>query len=131
VRFDFVELPGLPGGLPRPTVPVQIEDQEDTPQRCLVDAGSTTNRFPAWLADAAGLDLDGAPVETVVVGGLTTTARHSRIDITVAGHRYDAPVTFCEPWPFAFGLLGQEGFLRFFRVTLCAREFWLEVEPEV
>ncbi len=36
----------------------------------------------------------------------------------------------CEPWPFAFNLLGQEGFLRFFRVTICARDFWLDVEPE-
>ena len=27
-------------------------------------------------------------------------------------------------------LLGQEGFLRYFRVTLCAAEYWLEVEPE-
>ena len=27
-------------------------------------------------------------------------------------------------------LLGQEGFLRFFRVELCAAEGWLEVEAE-
>ena len=44
--------------------------------------------------------------------------------------RYDAPVTFCDPWPFAFNLLGQEGFLRFFRLTICAAEFWIDVEPE-
>lgn len=50
--------------------------------------------------------------------------------LTTAGVRYDAPVTFCDPWPFAFNLLGQEGFLRFFRLTICAAEFWLELEPE-
>jgi len=44
--------------------------------------------------------------------------------------RYDAPVSFCDPWPFAFNLLGQEGFLRFFRLTLCAADCWLEIEPE-
>jgi hypothetical protein len=31
---------------------------------------------------------------------------------------------------FALNLLGQEGFLRFFRVTICAKGDWLEVEPE-
>jgi hypothetical protein len=41
-----------------------------------------------------------------------------------------SPVSFCDPWPFAFNLLGQEGFLRFFRLTICAAEGWLDVEPE-
>jgi hypothetical protein len=77
-----------------------------------------------------GIDLTSAPEQRVVVGGLTATARHARATLTIADMRYEAPVTFCDPWPFAFNLLGQEGFLRFFRVTLCAREFWLEVEPE-
>jgi hypothetical protein len=130
VRFDFVELPGFSHGLPRPAIPVQLEDLDVAPQRCLVDTGSVANRFASWLADAAGIDLTEARSETVAIAGLRTTARHSRVDLTVAGHRYDAPVTFCDPWPFGFGVLGQEGFLRFFRVTLCARDFWLDVEAE-
>jgi hypothetical protein len=109
---------------------VQVEDLQDAPQLCLVDAGSTTNRFGAWLAEAVGIDLASAPEDTIVVGGVTATARHSRATLTIADTRYEAPVTFCDPWPFGFNLLGQEGFLRFFRVTLCARDFWLEVEPE-
>jgi hypothetical protein len=111
-------------------VPVQVEDLEEAPQLCLVDTGSTTNRFGRWLAEATGIDLSRAPADELAVGGITTTAWHARVDLTVAGLRYDAPVTFCEPWPFAFNLLGQEGFLRFFRVTICANEAWLEVEPE-
>jgi hypothetical protein len=130
VRFDFLELPGVASTLLRPVVPVQVEDLEEAPQLCLVDTGATTNRFGAWLAEATGIDLAGALEDRVVVGGVTTTARHTRVDLTVAGLRYPAPVSFCDPWPFAFNLLGQEGFLRFFRVTLCARDFWLEVEPE-
>jgi hypothetical protein len=130
MRFGFVELPGLSHGLPRPALPVQLEDLDVAPQRCLVDTGSVTNRFGSWLADATGIDLTDSPTETVAIAGFRVTACHSRIDLTVAGHRYDAPVTFCDPWPFSFGVLGQEGFLRFFRVTLCARDFWLEVEPE-
>lgn len=130
MRFEFLELPGETTKLLRPVVPVQVEDLEDAPQLCLVDTGATTNRFGMWLAEATGVDLSGAPESSIVVGGLTTSARHARVDLTVGGVRYQAPVTFCDPWPFAFNLLGQEGFLRFFRLTVCAAEFWLELEPE-
>ena len=130
MRFEFLELPGDPSPLTRPVIPVQIEDLDDAPQLCLVDTGATTNRFGAWLAEATGIDLRGAPETRIAVGGLITNARYARADLAVAGIRYDAPVSFCDPWPFAFNLLGQEGFLRFFRVTLCAAEGWLEVEPE-
>jgi hypothetical protein len=114
----------------RPVVPVQVEDLEEAPQLCLVDTGSTANRFGAWLAEATGIDLSGAPETMLHVGGLQTIARHGRADLTIAGVRYDAPVSFCDPWPFSFNLLGQEGFLRFFRLMLCAAEGWLEIEPE-
>jgi hypothetical protein len=130
MRFWFLELPGEGLGLSRPVIPVQIEDLEEAPQLCLVDSGATTNRFGAWLAEATGIDLRDAPSSKVDVGGLTTTARLARAQLTIAGARYDAPMTFCDPWPFAFNLLGQEGVLRFFRVTICAAEDWLEVEPE-
>ncbi len=129
MRFEFLELPG-PTNLPRPVVPVQVEDLDDTPQLCLVDSGTAANRFGRWLADASGIDLADAPAATTVVAGFTTTALHARATLTIAGVRYDAPVTFCEPWPFAFHLLGQEGFLRFFRVEICAAHYWLDVEPE-
>jgi hypothetical protein len=131
MRFEFLELPGEgPAALARPVVPVQVEDLEEAPQLCLVDTGSTANRFGAWLAEATGIDLSGALETEVAVVGVVTRARHARADLTVAGVRYDAPVTFCDPWPFGFNLLGQEGFLRFFRVELCAAEGWLEVAPE-
>jgi hypothetical protein len=115
----------------RPAIPVQVEDLEEAPQLCLVDTGSYANRFGAWVADAVGVDLAGAPEEEVAIGGFVTKARQARADLTVAGTRYDAPISFCDPWPRAVNLLGQEGFLRFFRVTFCAKDFWLEVEPEV
>ena len=130
MRFEFLELPEADSTLLRPVVPVQVEDLADAPQLCLVDTGATHNRFGAWLAEATGVDLTGAPKSDLAVGGIVTTARHARAYLTIAGVRYDAPVTFCEPWPFAFNLLGQEGFLRFFRLHLCAAESWLEVEPE-
>ena len=130
MRFEFLELPGSRGALTRPVIPVQVEDLEEAPQLCLVDTGSTTNRFGRWLADAVGVDLTGAPEDTLALGGITTSALHARTELTIAGLRYEAPVTFCDPWPFAFNLLGQEGFLRFFRVTICANELWIDVEAE-
>jgi hypothetical protein len=130
VRFDFLELPGGDSTLLRPVVPVQVEGLDSAPQLCLVDTGATHNRFGAWLAEATGIDLTDAPESDLAVGGVLTKARHARADLTIAGVRYDAPVTFCEPWPFAFHLLGQEGFLRFFRLEICAAESWLEIEPE-
>ena len=130
MRFEFLELPGEGSGLSRPVVLVQVEDLEEAPQLCLVDTGATANRFGAWLAEATGIDLAGAPETTLVICGVRTTARHARADLTIAGRRYDAPVTFCDPWPFAFNLLGQEGFLHFFRLELCAAEHWLTVKPE-
>jgi len=39
-------------------------------------------------------------------------------------------VAFCNPWPFGFQLLGQEGFFRFFAVTLRAASFEIEIEPD-
>lgn len=130
MRFEFAELPGDRSQLARPVLAVQIEDLEDAPQLCLVDTGTTTNRFGRWLADDLGIDLANAPQSVVALGGIHATTWSARADLSVAGIRYDAPVTFCDPWPFAFGLLGQEGFLRHFRVTLCAKDFWLDVEPE-
>ena len=129
MRFEFLELPGATT-LPRPVVPVQVEDLEDAPQLCLVDTGSTANRFGAWLADAVGSDLSDASQTDVAIGGALTRARHVGAELTVAGRRYDAPVAFCEPWPFALNLQGQEGFLRHFRVTICARDLWLDVEDD-
>jgi hypothetical protein len=130
VRFDFLELPGAGSTLLRPVVPVQVEDLEEAPQLCLLDTGSTHNRFGAWLAEATGIDLAGAPAVDLAIGGFVTVARQVRADLTIAGVRYDAPVSFCDPWPLAFNLLGQEGFLRYFRVELCAAQGWLNVHPE-
>lgn len=130
MRYDFLELPGGGSSLARPVIPVQVEDLEEAPQLCLIDTGSTANRFGAWLAEATGVDLSRAPAVRIAVAGLVTTARQARVDLTIAHFRYDAPVTFYDPWPFAFNLLGQEGFLRFFRLEVCAAEHWLDVEPE-
>lgn len=131
MRFPFLELPGERRPLLRPVIPVQLEDLEEAPLFCLLDTGAISNRFGAELAEVAGIPLDDPLAEDeIAVGGVRTRARCARVDLTVGSYRFDALVWFCDPWPFAFGLLGQEGFLRFFRVTIRAAENWLECEPE-
>lgn len=131
MRFPFLELPGERFALARPVVPLQLEDLEEAPLLCLVDTGATGNRFGAELAGVAGISLDDPLDATdIVVGGLTTSARCVRAALTLGSVRFEAPIWFCDPWPFGFGLLGQEGFLRFFRLTISAAEGWLECEPE-
>ena len=131
MRLPFLELPGEQGLLLCPVVPVQLEDLGELPLYCLVDTGAVDNRLGAEVAEAAGISLDPALAQDeVVVGGVRTIGRCVRVELTVGSHRFEAPIWFCDPWPFPFGLLGQEGFLRFFRVTICAAEGWLECAPE-
>lgn len=113
----------------RPVVPITVEGLEGAPQLCLVDLGSLRNRFGGWLADAAGISLTAAPDERLAVGGVVTTARAARVQLALGSVEFDAPVWFCDPWPFAFNLLGQDGFLQYFRVTIAAAEGWLDCEP--
>jgi hypothetical protein len=110
---------------------VTIEDLEEAPFLCLLDSGATANRFSAELAELAGVSLDSPlAIDEIAVAGLRTTGRCVRVDLTVGSHRFDAPVWFCDPWPFGFGLLGQEGFFRFFRVTFCPPHDWVECVAE-
>lgn len=131
MRFPFLELPGEPRPSLRPVVPVEIEDLEEAPMLCLLDSGATSNWMSAELAELAGISLEPAlAVDEIAVAGIRTTGRCIRVSLTVASHRFDSPVWFCDPWPFAFGLLGLEGFFRQFRVTFCAAENWVECVPE-
>ncbi|CAN5756503.1 hypothetical protein BH20ACT1_BH20ACT1_12310 [soil metagenome] len=50
--------------------------------------------------------------------------------LTVGDHAWIAPVWFCDPWPLGFHILGQEGFLRWFTVTVRAAHDQLELTPE-
>ena len=129
MRFSFLELPGEPPVL-RPVVPITVAGLDAAPQLCLVDTGALRNRFGRWVADAAGVGLEEALVERFAVGGITTTGWMARVDLELATSRFDAPVWFCDPWPFSFNLLGQEGFLRYFHLEVCAAEGWLDCEPE-
>jgi hypothetical protein len=130
MRFPFKELPGTSMDYLRPAVPVTMEGIPRAPQLCLLDTGALHNRFGAWAADAAGIDLTGANRERVAVGGFATVARRAAVRLTLADLTWEAPVWFCDPWPLAFHLLGQEGFFRWFKVQLRAAVYEVDITPE-
>ena len=131
MRASFAPLP-LPGRPePRPVLDVVLDGRDDVPLLCLIDTGSLRTRLPGWVSEVLGLDLAGAPEERAVVGGVSTLSRHAHVQ---RSHRpaYEVPagVWFCDGWNAAFGLLGQEDFLRAFRLELSSAEGWLELRPE-
>ena len=123
MRFEFASLPGSPSDIPRPTVEVALDSPTDRLNLlALVDTGALYNRFGSWVADSLDIDLDGVPLEQIGLGGHTTVARTVITNLTIGEYTWEAPVSFCDPWPFAFQLLGQEGFLRWFTITINAAD---------
>lgn len=135
MRFTFREFPEASAGAmtPRPMVDVFLEELT-TPLACLVDTGALRTRFSHALADLAGIDTDWSESEVVAVGGVQVRAAPAQVSMRLASVDeaidWDATVWFCDPWPFPFQLLGLEGFLQHFRVTLSAYHEWLDCVPE-
>jgi hypothetical protein len=135
VRFAFRDVPD-PGGAvvrPRPIVDVVVGGLELAPQACLIDSGATAVRMGTHVAELIGLDLSGAPTQTVAVGGARVDGRMGEVSLEVGdgteSYRWEAPVWFCEPWTPAFGLLGLTGFFDQFIVTVASYEEQLELVP--
>lgn len=130
MKFPFKELPGTSTNYLRPAVPVVVEGIPRAPQLCLLDTGALHNRFGAWVAEAAGIDLGGRDEQRLAVGGFVTTAREESVQLTVGDVTWEASVWFCDPWPLSFHLLGQEGFFRWFDVRIRAARYTVDVNAE-
>jgi hypothetical protein len=126
VRIPFRDLPGRGEDVARPILDVFVEGIERTGLACLVDTGALHNRFAFWVADFAGIKV-GPATETIAVGGHLTMAYTADVDLRVGEETWRAPVSFCDPWPWDFHLLGQEGFLRYFDVCLSGADLTLDV----
>jgi len=135
MRFAFRELPAAGGGVltPRPVVDIAVEGLDAAPVGCLLDTGALRTRMSAELAPLAGIELSGALTEEFFVGGLKTAGALAHVNLTVTNDAsefsWDAPVWFCDPWPYPFGLAGLEGFLHHFIVTIRAYDGYLDIEP--
>lgn len=125
--FPFRYLPGRPHDTPRPLVEVAVAHENAVDLVALCDTGALHNRFAAWVADDIGLDLRDVEPEPIGVGGQHLLARTVTVPLEVGGHGWEAPVSFCEPWPWSYQLLGQEGFFRWFEVRVRAADRELEL----
>ncbi|MCA1708203.1 MAG: hypothetical protein LC808_34970, partial [Actinobacteria bacterium] len=72
----------------------------------------------------------GADEQRATIGGFVTNARQAPLGMTLGDFTWEAPVWFCDPWPLAFHLLGQEGFFRWFNVQLRAAVYEIDITPE-
>lgn len=110
------------GFVPRPVVDVSAAHQATARVVALCDTGALHNRFAAWVADDIGIDLRGIEPEAIGVGGQHLMARTVMVSLGIGNMEWEAPVSFCEPWPWAYQLLGQEGFFRWFEVVVRAAD---------
>lgn len=130
MRLAFKELPDQDGPYLRPVVDVGVGGH-DLRVGCLVDTGALHNRFGRWVAEALGVDLGAGERGRLALGGVVAEAVTVPMPLVLGEWTWLAPVSFCEPWPFDFQVLGQEGFLRFFRVLFVASEHRLDVDLDL
>jgi hypothetical protein len=63
------------------------------------------------------------------VGGQALLERTTTVALRVGDHAWEAPVSFFDPWPWDYQLLGQEGFFRWFEVCVRAADLELDLTP--
>jgi hypothetical protein len=131
VRHPFQALPGQVGRA-RPVIDLVVEGLELAPQACLLDTGAADIRMGEHVAELAGVELNEGVSAEVVVGGLRTSGRGATVQLELRqgrqSHVWRPTIYFCDPWPWAFGLLGLSG-LDPFLVTINAYEEWCELKP--
>jgi hypothetical protein len=131
VRYRFQALPGI-GGRARPVVDLVVEGLELAPQACLLDTGASDIRMGEHVAELAGIELATTTGSEILVGGLRTTGRAASVQLELregsSSHAWNPTVYFCDPWPWAFGLLGLAGLDPFVTVLDCYEE-WVELVP--
>lgn len=125
----FRGLPGMAEAVPRPIVDVLVGHDAGISVAALCDTGALHNRFAMWVAEEIGLDVQSIEPDAIGVGGQHLLARTTMVTLEIGGHAWDAPVSFCEPWPWSYQLLGQEGFLRWFEVTIRAADREMTLLP--
>jgi hypothetical protein len=76
------------------------------PQLCLLDSGALHNRFAAWVADAAGIDLTAADEDRLALGGFVTAARRASVLLTLGDVTWEPPYGSATPglWRFIFSV---------------------------
>jgi hypothetical protein len=109
-----------------------VEGLELAPQACLLDTGASDIRMGKHVAELAGIALDTKLSHEIVIAGLRTTGQVANVQLELrqgsGGHVWNPTVYFCDPWPWAFGLLGLAG-LDPFLTIVDSYEEWVELRP--
>jgi hypothetical protein len=129
VKHSFQTLPAQ-AGRPRPVIDLVVEGLELAPQACLLDTGASEIRMGLHVAELAGIDFDSDTRAEIVVGGLRSECRAASVQLELhqgsERHVWTSTVYFCDPWPWAFALLGLGG-LDPFLLTLNSYQEWFEL----
>lgn len=125
----YTELPGATLSEPRPVVDVVVADAASVTVPCLVDSGAVNTLLPAWIAEVAAVDLSATERRELGLGGAIVGARFTTVSLSTAAFAWETAVGFCDPWPYAWGLLGHHGFFRWFTVTFRAVDHELDLTP--
>ncbi|HUC59905.1 MAG TPA: aspartyl protease family protein [Streptosporangiaceae bacterium] len=129
LELEYLPLPSLGTLHSRPVVSVQIEDLVEAPLACLVDSGAVYNRFPIEFANEAGINLDEPDMTDVFwAGGVKYEGAIVTVRLKIGALEWEAPVCFVPDWSQDFGLLGHEGFFRWFHVCFHAAEERISLE---
>ena len=127
MRFPFTTVPRDPSGVPRPLVSLELEGVRG-PVTFLIDTGAVDNRLPSEWATEAGIDLGPCATQVVGIGGQSHVCHLVEdLQVTLGDTSLSLAMWFCDDWKPPFGLLGQEGFLRYFTLTLSVAEDWFEL----
>jgi hypothetical protein len=129
VIVRYTELPESTGSAPRPVLDVAVADVGSVLVPCLVDSGAVNTLLPRWIADVADVDVSHGPPRRLGVGGTTISARFTTVALSVDVLAWEATVGFCDPWPYAWGVLGHDSFFRWFTVTFRAADGEFELHP--
>ncbi len=72
---------------------------------------------------------DGPSNRHIGLGGNPTLVCHlvEDVQVTIGGVSLSLAIWFCDGWISSFGLLGQEGFLQYFTLTLSVAEQYFEL----
>lgn len=131
MKHHFQALPGF-AGRSRPVIDLVVEGLELAPQACLLDTGATDVRMGMHVAELAGVELDDSLSREILVAGLRTVGRSASIRLELRqgadSHAWSPTVYFCDPWPWAFGLLGLAG-MDPFMTTIDSYEEWAQLRP--
>lgn len=113
-------------------VDLVVEGLELAPQACLLDTGASDIRMGEHVAELAGIELSTTLGSEIIIGGLRTTGKAASVQLELrqgyGSHTWSPIVYFCDPWPWAFGLLGLSG-LDPFLTIVDSYEEWVELQP--